>query len=89
MSEELKDKLQKELKKQEHPEIRERVLILLLLNDGKTQKEIAKFIGCSTRKVAYWCVHGDAENLESLSDERMKGNAKKVNQRERARRIWL
>jgi hypothetical protein len=30
------------------------------------------------RKVAYWCVHGDAENLESLVDETIKGNYQKV-----------
>jgi DNA-binding NarL/FixJ family response regulator len=27
-------------------------LILLLLNDGKTQKEIANFLGCSLRKIS-------------------------------------
>ncbi len=46
-------KLQKALKEHEHPEIRERILILLLLNNGKTQPEIASFVGCSLRKVAY------------------------------------
>ena len=71
-------KLQKALKEHEHPEIRERILILLLLNDGKTQPEIASFLGCSLRKVAYWCVHGDPENLDSLKDERMSGNHKKA-----------
>ncbi|MEL7407205.1 MAG: helix-turn-helix domain-containing protein, partial [Cyanobacteria bacterium J06558_2] len=71
-------KLQKALKEHEHPEIRERILILLLLNDGKTQQEIANFLGCSLRKVAYWCVHGDPENLDSLKDERMSGNHKKA-----------
>ena len=71
-------KLQKALKEHEHPEIRERILILLLLNDGKSQLEIASFLGCSLRKVAYWCVHGDPENLDSLKDERMSGNHKKA-----------
>ena len=71
-------KLQKALKEDEHPEIRERILILLLLNDGRTQPEIASFLGCSLRKVAYWCVHGDPENLDSLKDERMSGNHKKA-----------
>ena len=32
----------------------EKILILLLLNDVKTQQEIAKFIGCSTNRVCYW-----------------------------------
>ncbi|WP_445301007.1 helix-turn-helix domain-containing protein, partial [Microcoleus sp. C2D2] len=35
--------------------MRERILILLLLNDGKTPKEIAKFIGCSPNKICFWC----------------------------------
>ncbi len=71
-------KLQNELKYNDHPDIRERILILLLQNDGKTQQEIADFVGCSLRKVAYWCVHGDANNLESLKDKRMEGNYQKA-----------
>ncbi len=72
------EKLQKALKEEENGNIRERILILLLLNDGKTQDKIAKFLGCSLNKVSYWCVHGDPDNLESLKDERMKGNHKKA-----------
>lgn len=75
---EQKKKLQKALKEEENAEIRERILILLLLNDGKTQAEVAEFIGCGTKKVSYWCVHGDPDNLESLKDERMKGNHRKA-----------
>jgi transposase len=71
-------KLQKALKEEKNGEIRERILILLLLNDGKTQSQIAEFIGCSINTVSYWCVHGDPDNLESLKDQRMKGNNKKV-----------
>lgn len=71
---EQKEKLQKALKEEENAEIRERILILLLLNDGKTQAEIADFLGCGTKKVSYWCVHGDPEDLETLKDKRMKGN---------------
>lgn len=78
LSQEQQKMLQKTLKEHEHPEIRERILILLLLNDGKTQREIANFLGCSLRKIAYWCVHGDPENLESLKDERMSGNYHKA-----------
>ena len=72
------EKLQKALKEEENGDIRERILILLLLNDGKTQAKIAEFLGCSLNKVSYWCVHGDPENLEGLKDERMKGNHKKA-----------
>jgi len=72
------EKLQKALKEKENGDIRERILILLLLNDGKTQDKIAKFLGCSLNKVSYWCVHGDPDNLESLKDERMRGNHKKA-----------
>jgi len=75
---EQKEKLQKALKREENGEIRERILILLLLNDGKTQQKIAEFVGCSKNTVCYWCVHGNPDNLESLKDERMKGNHKKA-----------
>ncbi len=73
------EKLQQALKEEENGDIRERILILLLLNDGKTQAKIAEFLGCSLKKVSYWCIHGDPENLESLKDERMKENPKKSN----------
>jgi hypothetical protein len=46
-------KLQKALKKEENGDIRGRILILLLLNDGKTQAKIAEFLGCSLNKVSY------------------------------------
>lgn len=62
--------LRKELKESELAYVRERILILLLQNDGKTQQEIANFLGCSLRKVAYWCSHGDPDNLESLHNKR-------------------
>lgn len=73
-----KQELLKQLKFHEHPDVRERILILLLRNDGRTQQEIADFLGCSLRKVAYWCMHGDPSNLDSLTDERMKGNYHKA-----------
>ncbi len=72
------EKLQKALREEEKANIREIVMILLLLNDGKTQSKIAEFLGCSVNKVSYWCVKGDPDNLESLIDERMKGNHKKA-----------
>jgi len=74
-------KLQEALKREKNGEIRERILILLLLNDGKTQQEIAKFIGCSKNKVSYWCAHGDPDKLESLKDERMRGNHQKATEK--------
>ncbi len=39
-------------------------------NDGKPQHEIAKFLGCSHRTVAYWCMHGDPDNLDTLHNKR-------------------
>ena len=78
LSPEEKLELQQQLKFHEHPDIRERILILLLRNDGKMQQEIADFLGCSLRKVAYWCAHGNPGDLESLNDERMKGNHHKA-----------
>lgn len=78
LSLEQKEKLQKALKTEQNAEIRERILILLLLNDGKTQPEIAEFIGCSKNTVVYWCVHGDPDKLESFKDKRMRGNNQKA-----------
>ncbi len=72
------EKLQKALTEEEKASIREIILILLLLNDGKTPSKIAEFLGCSVNKVSYWCVKGDPDNLESLIDEKMKGNHKKA-----------
>ncbi len=70
--------LQEAIKREENAKVRERILMLLLLNDGKTYQEIAEFLGCSQRRVAYWCVHGDPANLESLEDGRKQGNYKKA-----------
>lgn len=81
LSLEEKNKLQSALKQEEKVEIRERILMFLLLNDGKTHQEISEFIGCSLRTVAYWCVHGDPQKLESLEDGRTKGNHRKVTAR--------
>lgn len=78
LKKEQKQKLQQSLKHEENKEIRERILILLLLNDGKTQKEIAEFIGISLNTVCHWCTKGDPDNLESLKDKRMKGNNQKA-----------
>ena len=55
--------LQQALKENELAHVRERILIILLQNDGRTQKEIYRFLGCSPRTVAYWCMHGDPDNL--------------------------
>lgn len=62
--------LQQALKESGLPHVRERILIILLQNDGKPQHEIAKFLGCSPRTVAYWCMHGDPDNLETLHNKR-------------------
>lgn len=62
--------LQQALKESELPHVRERILIILLQNDGRTQQEISRFLGCSPRTVAYWCMHGDPDNLETLHNKR-------------------
>jgi transposase len=71
-------KLQTALRESETAQLRERILMLLLMNDGKTYREISDFIGCSERTVVYWCVHGDPDNLESLRDGREQGNHQKA-----------
>ncbi|NET06070.1 MAG: hypothetical protein F6K16_15480 [Symploca sp. SIO2B6] len=44
------EKLQKALKEEENASIREKIIIFLLLNDGKTQAKIVEFLGCSLNK---------------------------------------
>ena len=78
LTQEQKANLQKALKESEDSYFRQRVLMLLLMNDGKTYAEISDFLGCAYRSVAYWCCHGDPDNLESLKDQRKKGNKRKV-----------
>ena len=73
-----KKELQKALKIEEHAVTRERILILLLRNEGKTYDEISELIGCSKRQVWYWCNNGDPKNIESLRDKRKNGNHRKA-----------
>jgi DNA-directed RNA polymerase specialized sigma24 family protein len=61
LSKEQKEKLLKEMRENENAQIRERVLILLLMNEGKTYQEIANFLEISYPTVAYWAVHGDPD----------------------------
>ena len=78
LSPEEKKYLQKALRTEKRPEIRERILIFLLENDGKNYQEIANFLGCSQKTVAYWAVHGSPNNLETLQDKRVGGNNRKA-----------
>lgn len=48
------------------------------MDDGKTYQEISDFLDCGYRTVAYWCVHGDPDNIESLHDKREHGNYRKA-----------
>lgn len=73
-----RENLQFQLKESSSPQLTTRILILLLMDDGKTYQEISNFFGCGYRTVAYWCVHGDPDNLESLRDGREKGNYQKA-----------
>lgn len=75
-----KQNLQKAIRSDESPQVRERALMLLLMNDGKTYQQISNFLGCSPRTVVYWCVHGDPDNLETLIDKRSKGNYHKASE---------
>ena len=66
------------LKEHENPYVREKILILLLMNDGKTYQEISNFLDIAYPTVAYWAVHGDPDNPESFLDGRREGNFRKV-----------
>lgn len=76
-SEQIKQ-LQQALRESEQPHVRERILILLLQNEGRTHRQIAQFLGCSPRTVAYWSVHGDPDKLESLQNKREQEHYRKA-----------
>lgn len=78
LNQEQKKQLQTVVRFNKGLRLREHALILLLQNDGKTYQEIVDFIGCSYRTVAYWCMHGDPDNLDSLRDKREQGNYRKA-----------
>jgi transposase len=78
LSKNQKENLQKALSESKDPQFTQKILMLLLMNDGKTYQEISEWLGCSYRTIAYWCVHGDPDNLESLIDGRSKGNYRKA-----------
>lgn len=80
LSREQRERLLKILKEHENPFVREKILILLLINDGKTYHEISDFLGIAYPTVAYWAVHGDPDNLESFLDGRREGNYRKATQ---------
>ena len=44
----------------------------------KRQKKLLNLSGVRFHKICFWCVHGDPDNLESLKDEKMKGNHHKA-----------
>ncbi|MEG4895448.1 helix-turn-helix domain-containing protein, partial [Microcoleus sp. F10-B4] len=63
LSQNQKQRLIKILKESDDNYVREKVLILLLINDGKTYQEISEFMEIAYTTVAYWSVHGDPDNL--------------------------
>ena len=65
LSQEQRKRLLKTLKEHENSYVREKVFILLLINDGKTYQEVSKFLGIAYPTVAYWAVHGDPDNEDS------------------------
>jgi transposase len=82
LSQEQKERLIKTLKEHENPYGREKVIILLLINndvnDVKNYQEISKFLNIIYPTVAYWAVHGDSDNFASFLDGRREGNFHKV-----------
>lgn len=80
LSQEQQKGLQKALRENDCPYFQQRVMILLLRNDGKTYQQIADLLGCSYRTVVYWCVHGEPDNLDTLKDNRKLGNFRKADE---------
>ena len=78
LSQEQKKRLLETIKEHDNSYVREKILILLLINDGKTYQEISKFLDIAYPTVAYWAIHGDPDNLESFLAGRKEGNFRKA-----------
>ncbi len=78
LSQNQKERLIKLLKESDNHYTREKVLIILLINDGKTYQQISEFLDIAYTTVAYWAVHGDPDKADSFSDERSQGNFRKI-----------
>ena len=81
LSSEQRKNLLKIFRESESPLIRDRVMILLLMNDGKTYEEISDFLEISYPTVAYWAMEGDPDNSESFKDGRAEGNYRKTTEK--------
>lgn len=77
LNESQREMLLNELRENNSPLIRDRILILLLINDGKIYEQVAKFLQIFYPTVAYWSKHGDPDKLDSFKDGRAEGNHKK------------
>ena len=60
LSQSQKQRLIKLLKESDDNYVREKVLILLLINDGKTYRPISEFMEIAYTTVAYWSVNGES-----------------------------
>ena len=62
------------VKKSCSPQLATRIYILLWMDVGKTSPESSNFLDSSYSTVAYLCVDGDRDHLESRRDRGEKGN---------------
>ncbi len=69
LSQNQKQRIIKILKESDDNYMREKVFILLLINDGKTYREISEFMEIAYTTVASWSVHGAQDNLDSFLDK--------------------
>ena len=54
LSQKQRERLLKTLKEHENSYVREKVFILLLINDGKNYQEVSRFLDIAYPTVAYW-----------------------------------
>ena len=78
LSQNQKQRLIKLLKESDDHYVKEKVLILLLINDAQTYREISEFMEIAYTTLAYWLVHGDPDYLDSFLDKRSPENFRKV-----------
>jgi transposase len=74
LSESQRAELLEALRREPSGLVRERILIVLLRDDGKTYEQIGKFLGCTLKTAARWCNQVNPDDISSFHDGRAQGN---------------
>lgn len=65
-------------KEERDGKVKERILMISLLEEGKTTYEVAELLHCPQSKVAYWKKRYELEGIEGLKTKKQPGRPPKI-----------